>query len=309
MTVANGKAKAQTVRLFFTMFLLLSAISGCATNKSPAAHNKTDTQKKVKHALSIDPTYKTGSRAVDAASNDSQPETELNSAVNMQNLIQEAANMAESSREYRSAATHWAELYEYDPRDKNVVFRLARSLRHIGFLTEAEKVLIDALAYWRDDPLLSLERARVLTAQGQAENAITIIEFLEEEHPNDPGILMIKGIALDRNGDHKAAQMTYDKALVAGGASAQLLNNYALSHAVDGNLAKAEKLLRRAIISRGSTIQTQQNLAMILALGNKTAEAERILLNSSPPKEVARAIEFYSSLSSNLQDIWDTISH
>jgi hypothetical protein len=42
MTVANGKAKAQTVRLFFTMFLLLSAISGCATNKSPAAHNKTD---------------------------------------------------------------------------------------------------------------------------------------------------------------------------------------------------------------------------------------------------------------------------
>lgn len=207
-----------------------------------------------------------------------------------------AAKIAIQERKIYGAAAHLATLYDEDPTDKRVAFDLARHLRYTGAVIAAESVLTDALAIHGPDPVLMLEKGKVLIAAGRPGEARPILRGLLAELPNDPGVLQAAAIAEDRLGDHTAAQALYDRALQQGRPSAALLNNAGLSRLIAGDAPGAIALFRRAAAAPGATAQVRMNLALALSLQGETAEAQRLAASATPEEVAADAVAFYSQI-------------
>jgi Flp pilus assembly protein TadD len=214
----------------------------------------------------------------------------------MSDFHRRAAEIAISEKKVYGAAAHLTSLYAENPRDKKIAFELARHLRYVGSLIEAESVLNDALAIHGPDPALKLEQAKLFLAGGRAAEALPILAALQADHPDDPGILQASGLAHDRLDRHEEAQRIYAQAMALGRPSAALLNNAGLSHLITGDLDKAITLFRQGAAAPGATSQTRMNLAMALALKGETAEAERIAAGAAPEAIAQGAVEYYSSI-------------
>lgn len=232
---------------------------------------------------SIDPTY-------DAAAVDGPSDPEA------AKYARRAAEIAMEADDAYAAAVHLSRLYEEEPNDPAVAYELARHMRYIGALTEAEQVLTEAIARAPNDPLLRLELAKTHIAAGRPERGLEVLDALKEERPSDPSILQTIGLAHDRAGDHDAAQAAYAQAMRLGSPSAALLSNAGLSHLLSGDLEQAIALLERAVATPGATSQVRQNLALALTLAGRTDEARRVSRAALPPEISASAMESFEGL-------------
>jgi Flp pilus assembly protein TadD len=77
-----------------------------------------------------------------------------------------------------------------------------------------------------------------------------------------------------------------------------VLNNLALSYALDGKAAEAEKLLRKAQRSAGKTPQVQQNLALVVGLAGKYDEARALAEAALPAARAAENVAYLQRLAS-----------
>jgi Flp pilus assembly protein TadD len=87
------------------------------------------------------------------------------------------------------------------------------------------------------------------------------------------------GAALAASGEQQEAQTQFAKALELAPDHPAVLNNLALSYALDGKRDEAERLLRRVSThgpSAAARAQGQQNLALILGLSGRVDEAQRV---------------------------------
>jgi Flp pilus assembly protein TadD len=96
--------------------------------------------------------------------------------------------------------------------------------------------------------------------------------------------------ALASRGKQAEAQAQFAKALALAPDHPSVLNNLALSYALDGKTAEAEKLLRKAtalkVMTDGNRLE--QNLALVLGLSGKYAEARTAAQGSSRRPAAAR---------------------
>ena len=288
-----------------------SMISGCSVLNTTAPNQTQHEHVAVQNnpIISIDPGYQAGSYSVATYENKTQT-TDSKSTDNDDDFdpriyLTDAAILAENAHDFRSAAVHWYQAYTYDPSDHMIAFRLARALRYEKRLVRAEQVLVDALTLWEDDPLLTLEHAKVMLYDNRIQESLRVLYRLEHRFPEDPAILIAIGSALDFDEQHEEAREYYEAALTHGGPSAILMNNYALSYAMSGDLAKAEELLKKAIISQGDTTASTINLAFILSIRGKTDYAERILQDIMPQEHIKGAIAEYRSMAPNTRNIWE----
>ena len=255
---------------------ILLTVSGCVS--APGEHaGKLAT-------ASIDPAY--------------DPTPQSGKAANdpMLDYVRAAAEVAKQDGKLLGAAAHLSRLYDETPADRDVIFDLARHMRYIGALTEAEQVLNDGLAIHPEDSLLRLELAKVFIASGRARQAAEILETLRLELPQDPSVLQALGVARDRLGEHDAAKEAYREAMAQGRPSAALLSNTAMSHLLSGDLKEAEMLLRRAIVAPGASAQVRQNLALTLSLRGDIQAATQLSAETLPRPLAASAVAAYSKI-------------
>jgi tetratricopeptide (TPR) repeat protein len=71
-----------------------------------------------------------------------------------------------------------------------------------------------------------------------------------------------------------------------------LLNNLALAHAMEGEIDKAEPLLRRAASAGEGEPRIGQNLALVLGLQGKYDEAKLAAAQTLPADKAAANVEF-----------------
>lgn len=303
-----GAGKISVSKIAMLMLLGSTMLSGCGSSEDRLTAGRE--RNLPAQQVSIDPNFVSGSRAVTAKTTEaSKPADDKDvKPIDLTPYLLEAAKKAEQAGEVLAAAQSWQQLYEKDATNLEISFNYARSLRRLGVTTEAEKILVDALQLRPNDLLLRLELSKVKLAQGNAKAALPIIEKLVQERPHDPGILQAYGVILDRLSRHADAQYVYGKAMEIGRNSASLLNNAALSHAMSGDLASAEKYLREALVARGANVQIKQNLALVLMLKGDEKGAREMATDGVPKEMAEKTLAYFASLGTQ-RDVWSALKN
>ena len=180
----------------------------------------------------------------------------------------------------------WSREAQVDPRDAEAGVKLAASLRALGRYDEAAQAAGQVLILDPRNVEALIETARAHVAKGQGFYAVEPLTQAQSLAPRDWRVPSLLGVAYDQVSRFEDARAAWAQALQLSPDNPAVLTNMALHYAAQGDVARAETLLRTAAARPGATLQTRQNLALVLGLQGKTAEAEQILRRDLPPEQV-----------------------
>lgn len=145
--------------------------------------------------------------------------------------------------------------------------QLKRSQRDF---TGAVRVLSQLMLVAADDPRVVGEYGKVLVQEGRAREALDFLNRAVQLQQGDWSLYSALGVAYDQAGDYNSARGAYERALALKPGEAAVLNNFAMSRALAGDLATAKRLIADA--SAGSQDErVARNLKMINSLTPKIA--------------------------------------
>jgi len=173
--------------------------------------------------------------------------------------------------------------------------RQARALRQSGKKAEALE-LLDKSAGANKDMACIGERGLLALELGQVEKAEQLLARAQDPKRPDWRLLSGYGAALSANGKQKDAQTQFSKALAHAPDQTSILNNLALSYALEGRRDEAEKILRQAASSQTGDPRAKQNLALILGLNGKVNEARALTESTLPPEKAKANIAYFKRL-------------
>jgi len=169
----------------------------------------------------------------------------------------------------------------------------ARGFRDKGDRPRALVELERGLAEHPGDRDLAREAGLVALELGHTDKARTSLELAIDPKQPDWQSISALGTALAASGKQSQAQTQFKKALALKPGHRPTLNNLALSYALDGKLAEAEKTLKAAGVSEAaSPRQMKENMALVMALAGKYDDAEK-LAAAVLPKAKAQANMVY----------------
>ncbi len=207
------------------------------------------------------------------------------------------------------------------------VLRLARAARAAGDLSGAVN-LYRSIASTRTDPAVLVEFGDTLEEMWLFDDAIATFGRVEQKSParpsalmglvrvylnlgqptiardfadqalalapNDPSVLIDRGVVLDALGEHDQAQQSYRHALKGGANSVAARNNLALSLALSAKFDEAIEIIAPIALSASATSQARQNLALIYGLKGdheRAAQISRIDLDENATKANLRLFD------------------
>jgi Flp pilus assembly protein TadD len=189
----------------------------------------------------------------------------------------DAAESSERKRDFITASTYYRSLYARNPNDVEAVVGLSRSLRRLGQVNEAQAILRRAMASNKDQPALMAEMGKVRLALGGSTEAVELLSRAHALGMRSWDVETALAVAYDRLGMYDDAERRYQSALAATPENAVVLNNYGLSRAQAGRLEEATDLLERAIALPEATSKMRQNLALFHAMRGNMARAEALV--------------------------------
>lgn len=157
----------------------------------------------------------------------------------------------------------------------------AQDLRQSGDPAAAIKILGPLLLAAPDDPTVVGEYGKALVAQGRGNEAITFLNRAIMLSGNDWKLYSALGVACDSNGDSVKARNAYEHALKLQPGEPSVLNNYALSRMMSGDVAGALDLIRQAAAASKDP-KIARNLAMLESLA-KTLPSPPPAAAATPP--------------------------
>jgi Flp pilus assembly protein TadD len=172
--------------------------------------------------------------------------------------------------------------------------RQARALRTSGKKREALD-LLDKTGGSDKDPAMIGERGLLALELGQIDKAVDLLARSQNPGKPDWRMQSAYGAALSAAGRQKEAQAEFSKALAAAPGQPSILNNLALSYALEGRHEDAEKTLRQASAQSGDP-QARQNLALILGLKGKTGEARAITESVLPAEKAKDNLAYFDTV-------------
>ncbi len=175
----------------------------------------------------------------------------------------------------------------------------ARSLREAGKKAEALSFLEKVPDTDKDLALIG-EKGMLALEIGQLAQAEKLLVKAQNPKAPDWRLQSALGSALSANGKQKEAQAQFAKALAQAPDHPAILNNLALSFALDGKHDEAERLLRQAS-SRATDPQAKQNLALILGLKGNVDEAKAVAETALPPDKAKANVAFFEKLKTGNQ--------
>lgn len=171
------------------------------------------------------------------------------------------------------ATEYWGKQYSSNPRDPDAALSYAKNLKAMGRKKEALAVLQQAHLYHAKNREHLSEYGRLALDLGQDSVAAQLLERADDPAKPDWRVLSARGTVLAKQGQYKEAITFFERARALAPTQASVLNNLALAHAMDGEAAKAEGLLRQAEKTADDP-RVQQNLALVLGLQGKYAQAK-----------------------------------
>lgn len=182
-----------------------------------------------------------------------------------QSLSRSAASL-ETKGEYDAAANQYRSLLGHEPGNRAARLGLARNLRYSGNPKSAVQALMEVGADKSDDIELLLELGKDMVALVKAEEAIGHLKNAVKAGGEDWEVYATMGIGYDLLQSYDEAWTAYARALKLSPGNGQVLNNMAISAALNGKLGIAIKILEEAPLPVRRTPQVRQNLAFFYGI-------------------------------------------
>jgi Flp pilus assembly protein TadD len=199
------------------------------------------------------------------------------------------ADLAEAApQDPQKAVEFWGKAYTENPRDLDKALSYAQSLKATGQKTQAIAILQQASMLHGNDRRLASDYGRLALELDQVSTAKKLLEAADDPANPDWRVIMARGTVLAKEAKYAEAIPFYERALVLSPEHPSVMNNLALAYTMNGDVTKAEALLRRAAEANGANAKVRQNLALVLGLQGKYDEATQVGAAGVPP-DVAQA--------------------
>ncbi len=177
--------------------------------------------------------------------------------------------------------------WETNPGDVKVALAYAESLGALG-QTETQAGVLKTVAD-RNPSNAEVQNTmgKKLLAMGQGQMALDLLQRSASLNPQSWQAKSAYGAALDQSTRHTEAREQYQAALALKPGELAVINNLAMSYALQGKLPEAEKTLREAMALPGSNglPRLRQNLALIVGLQGRLDESQQIASQDLPPDQ------------------------
>ena len=210
--------------------------------------------------------------------------------------LHHAAQTSEAENNYHAAAAHYRNLFNRQPENLAFVLGLARNLRYSGTAKEALKTLEGGREKFSQDAAFLLELGKAKLATGNAKGAVETFKFLAGKRPKKWDVYASLGIAYDLLQSPGKAWEAYSQALDLSPRNAAVLNNMALSAALDGKIDLAIETLEGAGGEARKNPQIRQNLALLFGIRGDMKKAENIAKIDLDEQSLRHNLDFYSRL-------------
>jgi Flp pilus assembly protein TadD len=178
--------------------------------------------------------------------------------------------------------------WDADPNNVKLGLNYAARLKALG-QTQRQIVVLETLAA-RNPANRDLQSTygKELLQAGNPQKAATVLANAVALGAPDWKLHSALGSAHDQLGRYAEARAQYDAALKLKPGEISVLNNQAMSLALEGNLAKAEAALRQIQTMPGAKTEprSRQNLALVVGLQGRFDESRQIASQDLPPEQV-----------------------
>ena len=137
-----------------------------------------------------------------------------------------------------------------------------------------------------DDGRVVGEYGKALLQQGRPDDAIVFLKHATTLKQDDSTFYSALGVAYDQKDDRKNAAASYERALALHPGDANVLNNYAVSRMLAGDLDGAQRLLTQAQASGTSNPKVASNLQMLAQMRAKKATSSKPAVAATPAANV-----------------------
>lgn len=178
--------------------------------------------------------------------------------------------------------------WEANKGDAAIGLAYADSLEKLGQAQTGFAVLKAVSEANPKDAAVQYKIGKKMLAAGATQDAAAVLERAVAANPSDWQALSALGSVYDQLSRHGEAREKYQAALVINPDAVGVRNNLAMSHALQGQLPEAERMLRELMKSGSgpAMARVRQNLALVVGLQGRFDEARQIASEDLPPEEV-----------------------
>lgn len=194
--------------------------------------------------------------------------------------------------ELQKATAYWGKEFQKQPTNLENALSYARNLKALGEKRKALSVLQQASMLHSGDPELASEYGRLALELDQVAVAERLLSVADNPAKPDWRVISARGTVLAKKGLYSQAIPIYERALALSPNRPSIMNNLAMAHAMKGDPATAEKLLRQTSPTTAKEqAKVRQNLALVLGLQGRYAEAKSTAVaNAASDTDVIRKI-------------------
>jgi Flp pilus assembly protein TadD len=193
-----------------------------------------------------------------------------------------------TAAEAAGATSKWAAAYVRDQRDPKVALGYAKALKAIGSRDRSLEVLETAYQANPNNGEVAAELGRLALEVGRLDIAKHTLKVAEAMGVRDWKTLSAQGTLHAKQGEHAEAQQYFLAALQEKPDAVSVINNLALSYALDGKADKSEELLRQAVAS-GNEDKRVRQLRSCLACRASSMKRVRSPPSTCPRKRRSQA--------------------
>jgi Flp pilus assembly protein TadD len=178
--------------------------------------------------------------------------------------------------------------WKADPTNVATTLAYATSLEQLGQNPTQVEVLRTSASQTRGDAAAQAKFGKAQLAAGDIVGASESLQRGVELNPRDAQLKSILGATLDQQTKHSEAREHHEAALALAPDDVSVMNNLAMSYALQGKLAEAESILKKAMANPKSkaTPRVRQNLALVVGLQGRFDESKQIASEDLPPDQV-----------------------
>ena len=197
------------------------------------------------------------------------------------------------------AIAQWSAAYNKNPQDPKLVLGYAAALKNIGSRDKALEILTAGYHANQNNGEIAAELGRLALDMGRLDIAQQTLKVAEIQGVKDWKTLSAQGTLRAKQGRHAEAQQYYLAALEVQPDAVSVINNLALSYALDGKPNKSEELLRKAVASGTDDKRVRQNLALVLGLQGKFDEARKVASLDMSDQDAKSNMTYLRNMMSN----------
>jgi Flp pilus assembly protein TadD len=197
------------------------------------------------------------------------------------------------------AVTQWSAAYAKNPQDPKMALGYASALKAIGSRDRAMGVLTAAYSAHQNNGEIAAELGRLALELNRLDIAQQTLKVAEAQGVKDWKTLSAQGTMHAKRGEYAEAQQYFLAALQEQPDSVSVINNLALSYALDGKADKSEELLRKAVAGGKGDKRVRQNLAMVLGLQGKFEEARQVASVDMTEQEAKSRMAYMRNMLAN----------